>query len=99
MGLVLPTSEAYQVPQLPMVKASADKIGLGEAMHAVGPTERTSAPGTMVLGMSLDPVSGQSPLYRLAECFAPHDTALLFGKAVAPEALQDDPVGRGVERL
>src|SRR5215472_17351394 len=99
MGLVLPTIEAYQVQHLPMVKAYADKIGLVEAIHQLVPTEMAIDPGTIVLGMILDPLRGRSPLYRLEEFLTHQDTALLLGKAVPPEALQDDTVGRVVEHL
>ena len=70
MGLVLPTIEAYQVQHLPIVKAYADKIGLVEAINQVVPTEMAIDPGTIVLGMILDTLSGRSPLYRLEEFFA-----------------------------
>jgi transposase len=63
------------------------------------PTEMAIDPGTIVLGMILDTLSGRSPLYRLEEFFAQQDTALLLGKAVAPEAFQDDSVGRVLDRL
>ena len=99
MGLVLPTIEAYQVQHLPIVKAYADKIGLVEVINQVVPTEMGIDPGTIVLGMILDTLSGRSPLYRLEEFFAHQDTALLLGKAVAPEAFNDDTVGRVLERL
>jgi hypothetical protein len=99
MGLVLPPIEAYQVQHLPIVKAYADKIGLVEAINEVVPTEMAVDPGTIVLGMILDTMSGRSPLYRLEEFFAHHDTTLLLGKAVAPEAFQDDTVGRVLDRL
>ena len=99
MGLVLPTIEAYQVQHLPIVQAYADKIGLGEAINELVPTERAIDPGTIVLGMILDPLSGRSPLYRLEEVFTHQDMALLLGKAVAPEAFQDDTVGRVLDRL
>src|SRR6266487_6505204 len=99
MGLVLPPIEAYQVQHLPIVKAYADKIGLVEAIHEVVPTEMGVDPGTIVLGMILDTCSGRSPLYRLEEFFTHQDTALLLGKAVPPEAFQDDTVGRVLERL
>src|SRR2546422_8675628 len=56
-------------------------------------------PGTIVLGMILDTLSGRSPLYRLEEFFTHQDTALLLGKAVPPGAFQDDTVGRVLERL
>ena len=99
MGLVLPPIEAYQVQHLPIVKAYADKIGLVEVINEVVPTEMAVDPGTIVLGMILDTLSGRSPLYRLEEFFAHQDTALLVGKAVAPEAFQDDTVGRVLDRL
>jgi transposase len=99
MGLVLPPIAAYQVQHLPLVKAYADKIGLVEAINALVPTEMAIDPGTIVLGMILDTLSGRSPLYRLEEFFTHQDTALLLGKAVAPEAFQDDTVGRVLERL
>ena len=99
MGLVLPPIEAYQVQHLPMVKAYADKIGLVEAINQLVPTEMAIDPGTIVLGMILDTLSGRSPLYRLEEFFTHQDTALLLGKAVPPEAFQDDTVGRVLERL
>src|SRR5918911_2994684 len=99
MGLVLPTIEAYQVQHLPIVKAYADKIGLVEAINQVVPTEMAIDPGTIVLGMILDTLSGRSPLYRLEEFFTSQDTALLLGQAVAPGAFDDDTVGRILERL
>ena len=94
MGLVLPTIEAYHVQHLPIVKAYADKIGLVETINQLVPTEMAIDPGTIVLGMILDTLSGRSPRYRLEEFFTHQDTALLVGKAVPPEAFQDDTVGR-----
>jgi len=99
MSLVPPTIEAYQVQHLPIVKAYADKIGLVEAIKQLVPTAMTIDPGTLVLGLILDTLSGRSPLYRLEECFAQQDTARLLGKAVAPEALHDDTVGRVLDWL
>jgi transposase len=81
------------------VKAYADKIGLVETINQLVPTEMAIDPGTLVLGMILDTLSGRSPLYRLEEFFTHQDTALLLGKAVPPEAFQDDTVGRVLERL
>jgi hypothetical protein len=99
MGLVLPPIEAYQVQHLPIVKAYADKIGLVEVINQLVPTEMAIDPGTIVLGMILDTLSGRSPLYRLEEFFTSQDTALLLGQAVAPGAFDDDTVGRLFERL
>src|SRR6266481_3026974 len=99
MGLVLPPIEAYQVQHLPIVKAYADKMGFVEVINQVVPTEMAIDPGTIVLGMVLDTLSGRSPLYRLEEFFTHQDTALLLGKAVAPGVFDDDTVGRVFDRL
>src|SRR6266704_4283281 len=99
MGLVLPPIEAYPVQPLPIVKAYADKMGLVEAINEVVPTEMAIDPGTIVLGMILDTLSGRSPLSRLEEFFTHQDTALLLGKPVAPSAFDDDTVGRVLDRL
>jgi transposase len=99
MGLVLPTIEVYPVQHLPIVKAYADKIGLVETINQLVPTEMAIDPGTIVLGMILDTLSGRSPLYRLEEFFTHQDTALRLGTAIPPEAFQDDTVGRVLERL
>jgi len=99
MGLVLPPIEAYPVQHLPIVKAYADKIGLVEAINAVVSTEMAIDPGTIVLGMILDTLSGRSPLYRLEEFCASQDMALLLGKTVAPGTFADDTVGRVLDRL
>jgi hypothetical protein len=94
MNPVPSTIDAYPVQHLPRVKADADKIRLVEVIKQVVPTEMAIDPGTIVLGMILDPLSGRRPLSRLEECFAQQDTALLLGQAVAPEAFDDDTVGR-----
>src|SRR5262245_12747739 len=99
MSLVLPSIEAYQVQHLPIVKAYADKIGLVEVITQVVPTEMAIDPGTIVLGMILDTLSGLSPLYRLEEFFAHQETVLLLGKAITPDACDDDTVGWVLDRL
>jgi hypothetical protein len=81
------------------VKAYADKIGVVEVINQLVSTEMAIDPGTIVLGMILDTLSGRSPLYRLEEFFTHQDTALLLGKAVAPSAFDDDTVGRVLDRL
>jgi transposase len=99
MGLILREIEAYQVHHLPIVKAYADKIGLVEVINELVPSEMEVDPGTMVLGLVLDTLSGRSPLYRLEEFFAQHDTELLLGKALPAQAFNDDTVGRMLDRL
>src|SRR5436309_92668 len=99
MGLVLPNIGPYQLQHLPIGQEYAGKIGLVEVINQEVSTEMAIDPGTIVLGMILDTLSGRSPLYRLEEFFTHQDTALLLGKAVAPGAFDDDTVGRVLDRL
>jgi len=98
MRLIPHEIEAYPVQHLPIVKAYADKIGLVEVVNQLVPTEMEVDAGTIVLGMVLDTLSGRSPLYRLEEFFAHHDTELLLGKPLLPTVFNDDNVGRVLER-
>jgi hypothetical protein len=91
--------EAYPVQYLPLIKAYADKLGLVGLINHLVPTEMDVDAGTVVLSLVLDTLSGRSPLYRLEEFFAQQDTELLLGKAVPAHALNDDLVGRVLDRL
>jgi len=99
MSVIPHEIEAYQVQHLPIVKAYADKIGLVEVINQLVPTEMMVDPGTLVLGLVLDTLSGRSPLYRLEAFFAQQDTALLLGQALPAQAFTDDTVGRVLDLL
>src|SRR5499427_9556415 len=91
--------EVYPVHHLPILKAYADQLGLVSLINHYVPTEMGVDAGTVVLAMVLDTLSGRSPLSRLEEFFAQQDTELLLGKAVPPQALNDDTAGRVLDRL
>jgi transposase len=99
MQALPPTIEVYPVHHLPILKAYADQLGLVSLINHYVPTEMEVDAGTVVLALVVDTLSGRSPLYRLEEFFAQHDTALLLGKAVPPHALNDDTAGRVLDRL
>src|SRR5262245_28620654 len=99
MQALPPAIEVYPVHHLPILKAYADQLGLVSLINHYVPTEMAVDAGTVVLALVLDTLSGRSPLYRLEEFFAQHDTALLLGKAVPPQALNDDTAGRVLDRL
>src|SRR5215467_12441040 len=99
MQALPPAIEVYPVHHLPILKAYADQLGLVSLINHYVPTEMGVDAGTVVLAMVLDTLSGRSPLYRLEEFFAQQDTALLLGKAVPPQALNDDTAGRVLDRL
>src|SRR5215813_5241004 len=99
MQTLPPAIEVYPVHHLPILKAYADQLGLVSLINHYVPTEMAVDAGTVVLALVLATLRGRSPLYRLEEFFAPHDTALLLGKAVPPQALHDDTAGRVLGRV
>ena len=99
MSVIPHEIEAYQVQHLPIVKAYADKIGLVEVINQLVPTEMMVDPGTLVLGLVLDTLSGRSPLYRLEAFFARQDTELLLGQSLPAQAFTDDTAGRVLDLL
>src|ERR687887_209572 len=99
MQVLSPAIEAYPVHHLPIIKAYADQLGLVSLINHYVPTAMEVDAGTVVLALVLDTLSGRSPLYRLEEFFAQQDTALLSGKPVPPQALNDDTAGRVLDRL
>jgi transposase len=99
MQALSPAIEVYPVQHLPILKAYADQLGLVSLINHYVPTEMEVDAGTVVLAMVLDTLSGRRPLYRLEEFFAQQDTELLLGKAVPPQALNDDTAGRVLDRL
>jgi transposase len=99
MQTLPPAIEVYPVHHLPILKAYADQLGLVSLINHYVPTAMEVDAGTVVLALVLDTLSGRSPLYRLEEFFAHQDTELLLGKAIPPQALNDDTVGRVLDRL
>ena len=65
------------VRHLPIVKQYAKRIGLVETIDRLVDSQMDLSPGTAILAMVLDTLSGRTPLYRLTEFFEEKDTELL----------------------
>ena len=91
--------DAQQVDHLLIVKAFADDLDLVETVNRLVPTQMEVKPGTIVLGLVLDTLTGRSPLYRLVEFYEGRDTELLLGERVPASAFNDDTVGRVLDLL
>jgi len=90
---------ACDVRFLPIVSAYARTLGLVEEVDRLCGPKRGVSDGQMVLALVLDALSGRSPLFRLPQAFAKLDTELLLGEAISPERLNDDAVGRALDRI
>ena len=91
--------DAQQVDHLLIVKAFAHDLDLVGTVNRLAPTQMGVKPGTIVLGLVLDTLTGRSPLYRLVEFFEGRDTGLLLGERVPASVFNDDTVGRVLDLL
>lgn len=90
---------ACDVRYLPIVSAYARTMGVVEEIDRLCGKQRGISPGRIVLALMLDALSGRTPLFRLPQAFAQMDTELLLGEAISPDKLNDDAVGRVLDRL
>lgn len=90
---------AHDVHHWPRVRASAERLGLVGLINRLVPSEMETDPGTIVLGMVIDTLSGRSPLYHVAAFFEHQDRALLLGREVEAKGFNDATVGRVLDRL
>lgn len=90
---------ACDVRFLPIVSAYARTLGVVEEVDRLCGSKRGVSDGQVVLALILDALSGRSPLFRLPQAFAKLDTELLLGEAISPEKLNDDAVGRALDRI
>lgn len=108
--MTLSTTEAHRDPQvqsisgaqvdhLPIVAHYARRLGLVDIVNRLTCVEMDVDPGTIVLGLVLDTLSGRSPLYHLQKAFENTDRELLFGQPLPAEYFNDDNVGRVLDHL
>lgn len=86
--------EVSDVYHLPIIKAFADRIDLVNIINRLVPSKMEIDPGTLVLAMVLDALSGRHPLYRIESFYENKDIELLLGQPLDVEKLGDDNFGR-----
>jgi transposase len=91
--------QASDVRFLPIVSAFVKKIGVVDEINRLCPSEKDVSPGHVMMALILDTLSGRSPLYRLERSFKGMDLELLLGVDVPSSKLNDDAVGRVLDRV
>jgi transposase len=91
--------DVCQTDHLPVIAAFCRELSIDKIVNRLVPSEMNLDPGTAVIGMILDTLSGRSPLYQLQDFFELQDTELLFGEPIPFTAFNDDAVGRVLDRL
>ena len=84
---------------LPIVKEYASRMELVKIVDEALSCGMKVSPGTILLGLVMNVLSGRSPLYRVEEFFRTRDVALLLGADIAAEMLNDDAIGRVLDRI
>ncbi|MBF0550756.1 MAG: IS1634 family transposase, partial [Deltaproteobacteria bacterium] len=87
------------VYHLPIVKAFAERIDLVKTINLLVPSNMKVDPGTIVLAMVLDTLSGRHPLYHINHFYDGKDIELLLGQPLDCGQLNDDNCGRVLELL
>lgn len=90
---------ACDVRFLPIISGYARTLGVVEEVDRLCGAKRGLSDGQVVLALILDALSGRSPLFRLPQAFAKQDTELLLGEAISADKLNDDAVGRALDRI
>jgi len=91
--------EGFAPAHLPIVKEFASRIGLLKIVDEALSCNMKASPGAILLGLVMNVLSGRSPLYRMEEFFRARDVALLLGEGIAAEMLNDDAIGRVLDRI
>ena len=91
--------DSFSVTHLPIVKEYARRMGLVEIIDVALSCGMRACPGKIVLGLIMNVLCGRSPIYRVEEFFQMRDVPLLLGENMAAEMLNDDAIGRVLDRV
>src|SRR4030067_43202 len=91
--------ESFTLAHLPIVKEYAYRMGLIEIVDRVLVSGMHVSPGKILLGLVMNILCGRSPLYRVEGVFRTRDVTLLLGEDMTAEMLNDDIIGRVLDRV
>jgi transposase len=92
-------TESFSTAHLPIVREYARRMGLVEIIDSALPRGMHISPGKVLLGLAMNVLCGRSPVYRVEEFFHVRDVAFLLGEEMSAEKLNDDAIGRVLDRV
>ena len=90
---------SFALAHLPIVKAYARRMGFVEMIDRALPGGMHASPGKIILGLVMNVLCSRSPLYRVEEFFRIRDVGLLLGEDMTAGMLNDDAIGRVLDRI
>jgi len=91
--------DSFSAAHLPIVKDYAHRMGLVTIIDDALACGMRASPGKVILGLIMNVLCGRSPIYRVEEFFSMRDVPLLLGEDIAAEMLNDDAIGRVLDRV
>jgi len=89
----------FSLAHLPIVKEYAQRMGFVEIIDRALCCGMHVSPGKTILGLVMNVLCGRSPLYRVEEFFRTRDVGLLMGEEITAGMLNDDAIGRVLDRI
>jgi transposase len=89
----------FSLAHLPIVKEYAKRMGFVEIIDKALPCNMQVSPGQTTLGLVMNVLCGRSPVYRVEEFFRTRDVGLLIGEEISAKMLNDDAIGRVLDRI
>lgn len=89
----------YEPKFLPVISELTRQFQMERIIDDALNCEMEVSPGLVVIAMILDTFSGRTPLYRMERSYANQDTEILLGSDLPAEKLNDDTLGRVLDRV
>jgi len=87
------------VGQMPAIAHLCQAISITDIVNDCLPSKSFVDPGTNVVAMILDTLSGRSPLYQVEQFLKTQDIELLLGRDIPAKAFNDDALGRTLDKI
>ena len=86
----------------PLIRGICDQLGIASVINAMvhwDPVRAKLSPGNLICALIICCFFRQHPLYKVGLVFEVTDCELLVGQGVKPEDLNDDALGRALDKL
>ncbi|MFB6346047.1 MAG: IS1634 family transposase [bacterium] len=94
--------EVYEDGPAPVIKAISDQIQFVQTINDAVQYDESQcklSPGERVLAMVINALEDRKPLYHIEEYYEHKDVEKLFGEGISADDLNDDALGRALDKL
>lgn len=102
MQSLIPDFKVLEGGSAPLIAAMCDEIRLSEILDQLITWDEKQcrlSPGLRIKALVVNVLSHRRPLYKVTQAFQNYDLEVLFGAGVTPDALNDDALGRALDKL